>query len=318
MYGHAHMARHVMCRAESHPPPMWERLFIGTAAPYVWPEVEFVFSCKKIRFQNKQMPIDLTHEGLNTPQNIRLYLSLAEIGLGIAVQTLNYSDVRRVLIPDGESASVNGDSELGRVLVEDAKKLCEGSDIIYYVSGLATLFATGSVQRSLAPKILLCWDLRDSAKLVGIANVCYFACEEALGTEALTRAYCDRHSLPNFEAHWFFLDVFCSIRSPAGSLLVVNAMLIASRQRSKPCPGLAGVAISEQSLKVFKKLQFSVHEFRSHGSKRWLVWKRLDQFSMEPLLSRLRFANNEYLVRNICYRRGATAASHDRIMKHGC
>ena len=60
------------------------------------------------------MPIDLTHEGLNTPQNYRLYLSLAEIGLGIAVQTLSYNDVRRVLTPEGESAHVNGDSELGR------------------------------------------------------------------------------------------------------------------------------------------------------------------------------------------------------------
>ena len=28
------------------------------------------------------MPLDLTHEGLNTPNNIRLYLSLAEINLG--------------------------------------------------------------------------------------------------------------------------------------------------------------------------------------------------------------------------------------------
>ena len=209
---------------------------------------------RKSVFKDKNMPIDLTHEGLNTPQNYRLYLSLAEIGLGIAVQTLSYNDVRRVLTPEGESAHVNGDSELGRVLVEDAKKLCEGSDIIDCVSGLATLFATGSVQRSLAPKILLCWDLRDSARLVGIANVCYFASEEALGTETITRVYCDKHSLPNFEANWFFLDVFCSIRSPAGSLLVVNAMLIASRQRAKKCPGLVGVAISEQSLKVFKKL----------------------------------------------------------------
>ena len=78
-----------------------------------------------------------------------------------------------------------------------------------------SFFASGRVQRSLAPKILLCWDLRDNAKLVGIANVCYFASEEALGTETITRAYCERHRwLPNFEAHWFFLDVFCSIRSP--------------------------------------------------------------------------------------------------------
>ena len=68
------------------------------------------------------MPLDLTHEGLNTPNNLRLYLSLAEISLGIATQTLGYNDVRRILTPsNGETAAVKGDSELGRILIEDAK-----------------------------------------------------------------------------------------------------------------------------------------------------------------------------------------------------
>ena len=52
------------------------------------------------------MPLDLTHEGLSTANNIRLYLSLAEISLGIATQTLNYNDVRRIITPsNGESVA---------------------------------------------------------------------------------------------------------------------------------------------------------------------------------------------------------------------
>lgn len=264
------------------------------------------------------MPLDLTHEGLNTPNNIRLYLSLAEISLGIATQTLNYNDVRRIITPsNGESATVKGDSELGRVLVEDAKALCTQSDIIDYLSGLATLFEKGSLQRWLAPKVLLVWDLRDSSKLVGIANCCYFTVEDALGTEALTTTYCAKHGLPTL-TDFFFLDVFCSVRSPAGTLLVLNALLIASRQRSRKPPGLCAVAINDRSLKTFKKLRFNVHEFKSHGQKRYLCWIRIDQFKLELLLSRLKFARNEYLVRNICYRRGATAASEHKVMKNGC
>ncbi|MEC7281781.1 MAG: hypothetical protein VXU50_06925 [Verrucomicrobiota bacterium] len=264
------------------------------------------------------MPLDLTHEGLNTPNNLRLYLSLAEISLGIATQTLGYNDVRRILTPsNGETAAVKGDSELGRVLVEDAKGLCAQSDVIVYLSGLATLFETGSLQRSLAPKCLLCWDLRDSSKLVGIANCCYFAVEDALGTASLTTTYCAQHGLPTF-TDYYFLDVFCSVRSPAGSLLIVNALMIASRQRSRKPPGLCAVAINERSLKTFKKLNFNIHEFKSHGQKRHLCWIRIDEFKLEPLLARLKFANNEYLVRNICFRKGATAASEHKVMKNGC
>ena len=129
--------------------------------------------------------------------------------------------------------------------------------------------------------------------------------------------YCAQHGLPTF-TDYYFLDVFCSVRSPAGSLLIVNALMIASRQRSRKPPGLCAVAINERSLKTFKKLNFNIHEFKSHGQKRHLCWIRIDEFKLEPLLARLKFANNEYLVRNICFRKGATAASEHKVMKNGC
>ena len=226
----------------------------------------------------------------------------------MAAQTLSYNDVRRVLLadPDAEAASVKGDSELGRVLVEDAQHLCGGGDVLNYVSGLATLFATGKQQRALAPKVVLLWDLRDHAKLVGVCHLCYWAVEEALGTERITRKYCTKMGLPAFD-DYMFMDVFCSRRSPGGSILCVHGLLVASRQRARKPPGLAAIAINRASLKTFRRLHFNVHEFKVHGSTRWLCWMRLDAFRLEPLLERLRFAENDYLVRNICYRKGRGA-----------
>ena len=112
---------------------------------------------------------------------------------------------------------------------------------------------------------ILVWDLRDSSKLVGACNTLRFVCDEAIGTSILTDAYLSKNSLPRFDTQWTLLDIICSRRSPAATLLAMSVYAAVSKGRTRKAVGLLAISINERSRKVFHKLGFMEHKFKSQG-----------------------------------------------------
>ena len=261
---------------------------------------------------------DLAHEGYNTTKNITHYIRMASISLGILVQSLSFLDVRRLIQIDesgeeDEASVKDGQHDyLAKVLIDQVPEICDSS-LIKYTSGLATLFKSDRAHRELLPRVFLAWDLRDSSKLVGACNTLRFVCDEAIGTSILTDAYLSKNSLPRFDTQWTLLDIICSRRSPAATLLAMSVYAAVSKGRTRKAVGLLAISINERSRKVFHKLGFMEHKFKSQGDTRYLMYCRIESVRMTNVLSRLTFAENELMVQSVCFRGGLTKKTAGNI-----
>jgi hypothetical protein len=248
-------------------------------------------------------------------QNLTKYVSLVSIALGLHVQSLSFNDVRRLIsIEENDEEDVakikEGETDyLAQVLIDQIPTFCDG-ELIRYTSGLATLFKGDKEHRELLPRVYLCWDLRDSCQLVGACNTLRFVSDSAIGTELLTHVYLAKHSLPQFDHNWTLIDIVCSRRSPTMTLLVMNIFGNVSRGRARNCVGLLAVAINEKSRKSLHKLGFMEHKFK-HG---YLMYCRLEAIRLDRVMARLNFAENELMLKAVCFRHGLTKNTEDKLI----
>ena len=58
-----------------------------------------------------------------------------------------------------------------------------------------------------------------------------------------------------------FVDAFCSIRAPSGTLMIIHAFIQAAKKRPPP-GGLCAVAINMRARDVFQRISFNVYQFK--------------------------------------------------------
>ena len=257
--------------------------------------------------------LELSHPSYNTFRQIAAYLKLAAAGNGILIQTLSYNDTRRLINIDGAEVTRRGDDHLGELLTGKLDGLCDSTLIDPKVS-LASLFESGALQRSLKAKVFLAHDLWDEGVFVGVLVSCKWLVDEDLGTNKFTPEHCAKAGLPDFSA-FVLVDIFCSVRQPAATLLLLSTFVSASRMKPAAA-GLCAVAINSKAKDLFAKIGFHVHPFRERGQNRWLCYVTLGEFSNLPrIMERVRFSGHKHVVTTLCNR---MAVRGDPRVVHRC
>ena len=240
---------------------------------------------------------------MSTARALAKFVQLAMLSQRFLLQRLSYNDVRRLISIDEDETVSASEDPVARLLLE--QEIC--GDGINLTSGIATIFKAGPVHKALQGKLLLIYDLApDKTILVGIASVCRFTVDEALASERLTSRYCATNEMPRFDASWQLVDAFCSKQSPAGSLLILNAVIQAGRMRP-PATGVVAISVNSKSKRTFEQLGFSTHTCRKDEH---VVWLKLDDIDLPRIRERLRVGGPS--LSTICWRAGATPATRDR------
>lgn len=262
----------------------------------------------------------LDHDDYNSAKSIGTFVKLAQISLGTMVQSYSYHAIKRLIEVDSEEETIHAASEdpLATLLIEASKKLrhTERSGSIEFEVepsvSLAVLFDSGSpLAKALKPKLFLAYDLRKDAAICGFCSVCAWSRDDSLGTDKFTHAYCRDHSLPRFDGSWLLVDVVASSKRMTGALLVLQAYLLACRQKHA---GICAVAVTKGGKSLFQTLGFETHTFRDAGASKALVYARAGSLAMATIQKRLEYAGDKTVLSKVCWRFGLTAKTSDRLM----
>ena len=257
---------------------------------------------------------------LNHPRHLAAYLRLCSIQTGIIVQPLAYNDVKRMITIESDSDSdeedtvVAGDDPLASMLVlaiTDMSCSDEHCEIrpIYSVSAL---FSRGELQRSLKPRLMLAFGLRNGVEIVGCAVVCSFIRDETLGSKLFTDSFNAQNKLPKFDSTWLFLDVVASKLAPSGSILVVSAVLQAIRQKKV---GTCCIAVSSAGHRLFKSLGFTTFRYKERGSSaRHMCYLRHTDLSFAQISRKLKFEGSKKIVENVCWREALSSSAKNPLV----
>jgi len=242
-------------------------------------------------------------EGLNAARHIATYAKLIGLQTGLLVQSLSYADVARMVSIDSETEEVEaGDDPLSTLLVEGMEALaCEDDRCeIRPIASIAALFDRGPLQKSLKSKLYMAMSLRDTPiRLAAALVTSLFLRDETLGTQLFTQSYCVTHGLPRFDKSWTFIDIVASRASPAGGLLVVHAVLAATRAKQK---GICAVAATSGGHRLLRSLGFTCHAFRDHGQRHMCYMRLPAELSFQRVMQRLRFEGGRDIVESVCWR----------------
>ena len=249
---------------------------------------------------------------LSNPKHLQTYAKLIGIQTGLLVQALNYNDVKRMVDIDDEDVEP-GDDPLAEILIDGLQEMETDDDAeIRPIGSVAALFDKGDLQKSLRPRLLAAYSLRDGVSMVGAVVTCLFARDETLGTSILTQSWCASHSLPRFDARWSLIDVIASQQQPAGALLTLHAILAASRARMA---GVCAVAATAAGHRLLRSLNFTCVAFRERGSQRHICYLRLPQdLSFAHVKRKLRFDGDVQIVGSVCWRDSISARAKYSIV----
>jgi hypothetical protein len=262
---------------------------------------------------DSQMPT-LTNNQFNEKKSLAVFARLVETGTGLFCQKLGYHEVKRLLEINGDDveAAEDGDDEIGEELVESLDDMSHKERVgnrevsIDMLGSCATLFDTGDV-RKLKPTLHLVYNMRDDeSPIVAAATCCQFTRGAALTTDSLPN---NAQGVPRFNSTWLLIDAIHSNSPPAGSLLVVQIMLQAMRSKMR---GVVAVAVSTRGRRLFEKMGFTLHNFRSDGLLHTLCWAECESLEVEDLAERMRLPAK--MLETNCFRMGLTSKTSDRLI----
>ena len=263
-----------------------------------------VVVCDRFSFALKMVNVDVDDSSFNTFKQISAYFKIAAGANGLLIQRLNYNDVRRLISIDGTDVTQKGEDTIAKLLNSDLEELCN-SELIDPKVSLASLFETGQLQRSLRSKIYMAYDIHDEANFVGVLVSCNWLVDDDLGTARFTNEFCLKAGIPDL-THYTFIDIFCSSRAPAATLMVIACSINGSRMRP-PIHGLCAIAINKRARDVFAKLGFTVYQFREKNQTRWFCHITLAAFAnLKRIMERVRFSGHTALVTKLCNRMSIT------------
>ena len=253
-------------------------------------------------------------EAFNRMKLISMYTHACSINAGLLPLLLDYNALRRLLEIHDEEIGPKGEDVLSPIVANQLRNICKDKgQLLDPNMSLAALAEAGQVPKSYQGRCLLTFDMRDKCSVAGVAIACRFMIDETIGTARFDEEYILKHELPTDLTQYLLIDVICSRKPPSALLSVLFLFKKASQTRSNKLLGLAAICINKQALSLFAGLGFHQHEFRERGATRWLVYLRIDELNMRSVASRLKFEGSETLF-NLCYRRGLTSRSKDKII----
>jgi hypothetical protein len=261
---------------------------------------------------NRPLMVSADNADLSHPKHLTTYIKLVGIQTGLLVQALNYHDVKRMVDIDDETVEA-GEDPLSEMLIEALEEMETDDDAeIKPIGSIAALFDRGDVPRELKPRLYACFSLRDGVSMIGALVTCLFTRDETLGTSILSQSWCASHNLPRFDGRWSFIDVIVSQQRPAGALLVMHAILAASRARKA---GVCAVAVTSAGHRLLRSLNFTCVPYRERSSQRHMCYLRLPQdLSFTHMKRKLHFDGDNQIVGSICWRDSLSASAKSSIV----
>ena len=258
-----------------------------------------MFTCE-IKVYTYKIP-RRTDTRMNHQKHLTTYAKIVGIESGIMIQKLSYNETRKLVLIDQEEVVFVSTDPLGEILVSGLKMLESEAEstVIKPLGSVSALFETGTLQRSLNPRIHLANSVRDGVKVVGAIVSCSFTCDETLGTTRFDPQYCAKNDLPKFGSNWLLIDVVASRLKPSGALLTTHAILEACKAR---CVGVCAVAVSAAGLKLLKDLNFASHSFKDKKTTRNMCYMKLSDLSFSVVARTLKFKDDDKIVESICFR----------------
>ena len=266
-------------------------------------------------------PSMATTPGYQDKQALATLERLASTASGLLVVQYSYHDIKRVMDVSDEGTAIprrNAQSAdtLGTILHAGLHALKHSERVGRFIvdveplDSVGTLFEATRESRELKPRLIVAYDMRRNADIVGCCTVCLWTRAEALGTERFTTQYLDNNNCPRLNGGWLLVDVIASSQPGSASLLLLHAYLAAMRARMA---GVVAVCVTPKGSDVFTKQGFSHHSYRQGGAPRTLVWIHTGELRFEDVAARLRYGGGRRTTEELCFRLGLSAASAHKL-----
>ena len=266
-------------------------------------------------------PSMATTPGYQDKQALATLERLVSTTTGLLVVQYSYHDVKRVMDVSDEGAAIprrdaQSTDTLGNILHAGLNALKHSERVGRFVveveplDSVGTLFEATRESRELKPRLIVLYDMRHNANIVGCCTICLWARAEALGTDQFTAQYLSANGCPRFNSSWMLVDVVASSQPGGGSLLLLHAYLVALKARAA---GVIAVCVTPKGTDVFTKQGYQRHTYTHEGARRTLVWIRVGDLRFEEVAQRLRYAGGRRTTEELCFRLGLSPATAHKL-----
>ena len=257
---------------------------------------------------------DLKNGQFNETRSLGVFARLLETVTGLFCQQLSYTETKRLVRYDGVSVTAaDTGNNIGSELIEALKLMKHREwfgDVesrVDMINSIPVLFnPNNSDSRKLKPTITIAYNLRDeNAPMVAAAIACMFTRDPALSTQDVPYAT----GVPRFDKTWLLCDTIHSNTQPAGSLLLIQLMLHAMRNKMR---GVVAIAVSTRGLHLFEKMGFNLRKFKKGILKVTLCWAECGSLSVDDMTRRMRVPRK--MLSTNCFRMGMNASTANRLI----